>query len=304
MGQVADVTELVAKGTTSRGPSRPEFFPALQLQSFSRDVPFDGDRAEGWMRQAELTRTTTCEEAEEREQLILNELGQVSLIARRIYERLPQHVPFEDLVQAGVIGLIEAVRSYDASKEVPLQAYAKFRVRGAILDSLRELDWGSRLLRRKGRRIEEAIRELSLKLGRQPEDEELAAQLGTSIERLYETTLRLDGLILVGQELTPCYDSPEKHDLIETALSREAGPYDECLDSEIRARLAAAIETLSPKEQLVISLYYRDELTMKEIASLLAVSESRVSQIHSMALPKIRAALEDIHFDENTLPAE
>ena len=259
---------------------------------------------EGWMRQAELTGIEIYDQAEEREQLILNELGQVSVIARRIYERLPQHVPFEDLVQAGVLGLIEAVGSYDATKAVPFQAYAKFRIRGAILDSLRELDWGSRLLRRKGRHIEEAVRELSLKLGRQPEDEEIAAQLGTSIERLYETTLRLDGLILVGQELTPSYDSQEKQDLIETALSREAGPYDECLDAEVRARLASAIETLSRKEQLVISLYYRDELTMKEIASVLTVSESRVSQIHSMALPKIRAALEDIHFDENTLPIE
>jgi RNA polymerase sigma factor for flagellar operon FliA len=111
-------------------------------------------------------------------------------------------------------------------------------------------------------------------------------------------------LILVGQELTSSYDSQERQDLIETALSREADPYDECLQAEIRARLVSAIETLSRKEQLVISLYYRDELTMKEIASVLAVSESRVSQIHSMALPKIRAALEDIHFDENTSPIE
>jgi RNA polymerase sigma factor FliA len=235
------------------------------------------ETVEGWMRQAELTSSAICDDSDEREQLILHELGQVSLIARRIY---------------------------DPGKEVPFQAYARFRIRGAILDSLRELDWGSRLLRRKGRRIEEAIRELSLKLGRQPEDEEIAAHLGTSIESLYETTLRLDALILVGQELTASYDSQEKQDLIETALSREADPYDECLEAEIRARLAGAIETLSRKEQLVISLYYRDELTMKEIASVLAVSESRVSQIHSMALPKIRAALEQNQFDENTLPSE
>ena len=245
------------------------------------------------MIQAELTCVSTKERAEEREQLILKELPQVSTIARRIGERLPLHVCLEDLVQAGVIGLIDAVRSYDATKEVPFPAYAKFRIRGAILDSLRDLDWGSRLLRRNGRRIEEAIRELSLQLGRQPEDEEIAAKLGTSIDKLYDMARQLDGLILLGQEATPSFDYRSGQDLIESASSPTAGPYDECLEAEIRETLAAAIATLSKKEQLVVSLYYRDELTMKEIASVLEVSESRVSQIHSLALPKIRAALEN-----------
>src|SRR5271165_4603434 len=117
---------------------------------------------------------------EDREQLILSNLPQVHYIARRIHERLPQQVPFEDLVHAGVIGLIEAVRSFDPSKSVPLKSYAKFRIRGAILDSLRELDWGSRHLRHKGRQVEEAISKLSKKLGRQPEEEEIAAEMGIS----------------------------------------------------------------------------------------------------------------------------
>ena len=153
------------------------------------------------MTQAELAYRESVEETEERDQVILKELPQVYYIARRIYERLPQHVPFEDLVNAGVIGLIEAVRSYDPSKSVPLKAYAKFRIRGAILDSLRELDWASRPLRRKGRQIEEAIAKLSAKLGRQPEEQEIAAELGTSLEQLYATAIRLDGLTLIGQEV-------------------------------------------------------------------------------------------------------
>jgi len=253
------------------------------------------------MTQAEMAYKANLEETQDRDQLILKELPQVYYIARRIYERLPQHVPFEDLVHAGVIGLIEAIRSYDAKKSVPLKAFAKFRIRGAIIDSLRELDWGSRPLRRKGRQIEEAIAKLSAKLGRQPEEQEIAAELGTSIEDLYETALKLDGLILIGQEVSPAYDRSEKQDLIETAPSRDENPYDLCLRTEIKDQLAQAIETLSEKEQMVISLYYKEELTMKEIAAVLQLGESRVSQIHAMALPKIRAALRKASFDESNV---
>jgi len=253
------------------------------------------------MTQAELAYRENVEETEERDQIILKELPQVYYIARRIYERLPQHVPFEDLVNAGVIGLIEAVRSYDPSKSVPLKAYAKFRIRGAILDSLRELDWASRPLRRKGRQIEEAIAKLSAKLGRQPEEQEIAAELGTTLEQLYATAIRLDGLTLIGQEVRAAYDRSEKTDLIESAPSHDEGPYDCCLRSEIKDQLAEAIGTLSQKEQMVISLYYKEELTMKEIAAVLQLGESRVCQIHSLALPKLRAALRKSAFDETQL---
>lgn len=246
------------------------------------------------MTQAELAYRENVEEIEERDALIQKELPQVYYIARRIAERLPQHVPFEDLVQAGVIGLIEAVRSYDGSKSVPLRAFAKFRIRGAILDSLREMDWGSRPLRTKGRRIEEAITKLSAALGRQPEEEEIAAELGVTLDDLYATVQRLDGLTLIGQEVNAAYDRSQKTDLIESAPSREEGPFDLCLRAEIRDRLADAIGTLSEKEQMVISLYYKEELTMKEIAAVLNLGESRVSQIHALALPKLRAALRKI----------
>jgi RNA polymerase sigma factor for flagellar operon FliA len=248
--------------------------------------------------QAEIAYRENVEEVSEREQLILKELPQVYYIARRIFERLPQHVVFEDLVHAGVVGLIEAVRSYDVSKSVPFNAFAKFRIRGAILDSLRELDWGSRPLRRKGRRMEEAIATLSAKLGRQPEEDEIAAEMGVSIEKLHEIALRLDGLNLVGQQVNSLFDSSGTQDLIESAPSRDENPYDLCLRTEIKERLAEAIGTLSEKEQLVVSLYYREELTMKEIAKVVQLGESRVSQIHAIALPKLRAALQKVDFAE------
>lgn len=249
--------------------------------------------------QAEIAYRENVEETSERDELILKELPQVYYIARRIFERLPQHVVFEDLVHAGVVGLIEAVRSYDSSKLVPFNAFAKFRIRGAILDSLRDLDWGSRPLRRKGRRMEEAIATLSAKLGRQPEEDEIAAEMGLTIEKLHEIALRLDGLTLVGQQVKSMFDNSGTQDLIETAPSRDESPYDLCLRTEIKERLAEAIGTLSEKEQLVVSLYYKEELTMKEIAKVVQLGESRVSQIHAIALPKIRAALQKAAFAEN-----
>ncbi len=230
------------------------------------------------------------DETQDRDQLILSNLPQVYYIARRIHERLPQQVPFDDLVHAGVIGLIEAVRNYDPSKSVPLKSYAKFRIRGAILDSIRELDWGSRRLRHKGRQIEEVISVLSKKLGRQPEEQEIAAEMEISIDELYDIAHRIDGAILVGQQVNSSYDRSAKHDLIESAPSRDENPFELCVRTEVKEKLAKAIEALSEKEQMIISLYYREELTMKEIASVMQLGESRISQIHSLTLAKLRSA--------------
>lgn len=238
---------------------------------------------------------------QDRDEIVLRELPQVYYIARRIFDRLPQHVPFEDLVHAGVIGLIEAIRSYDATKAVPLKSFAKFRIRGAILDSLREMDWGSRLIRQKARRMEEAIARLAVKFGRQPEEDEIAAELGVTLKELHDTALRVDGLRLVGQEVSAFYDRSETQDLVESAPSPDEGPDELCLRSQIRDQLAEAIETLNEKEQMVISLYYKEELTMKEIAAVLGIGESRVCQIHSLAIPKLRSALRKQSFDESLI---
>jgi RNA polymerase sigma factor FliA len=230
-------------------------------------------------------------ENKDREQLILSELPTVYYIARRIHERLPQQVPLEDLVSAGVVGLIEAVRSYDPGKSVPFKSFAKFRIRGAILDNLRELDWGSRLLRHKGRQVEEAISKLAKTLGRQPEGEEIAAELNISIDKLYEITRSVDGAILIGQQVNSAYDRSEKQDLIESAVSRDENPFEICVRTEVKEKLAETIGTLSKNEQMVISLYYKEELTMKEVAVVMQVGESRISQLHTLALAKLRAVL-------------
>lgn len=237
-------------------------------------------------------------ETESRDQLILDHLPQVYYIARRIHERLPQQVPFEDLVHAGVVGLIEAIGSYDSSKSVPLKSYTKFRVRGAILDSIRELDWGSRRLRHKGREIEEVISKLSKSLGRQPEEQEIAAELGIPIDQLYSYARRIDGAVLVGQQVNSVHDNSGKHDLIESAPSHDESPFDLYLRTETKEKLSGAIATLSEKEQMVISLYYKEELTMKEIAAVMQLGESRISQIHSLALAKLRGTMQDPALEE------
>ena len=229
--------------------------------------------------------TDVLSENEARNELILSELSQVHYLARRIHERLPQHVPLEDLVHAGVLGLIEAVRKYNPNKNASLKSFASFRIRGAILDSLRALDWGSRPLRKKGRNVAESITRLANKLGRQPTEDEIAADLDMDISELHTLLRRLDGLHIVGQMVGSRFDDSETQDLIENAPANEdQNPFEICLRSERSDYLTQAIKTLTEKEQMVVSLYYREELTMREVAAVMDLAESRVSQIHSLAI--------------------
>lgn len=235
---------------------------------------------------------TSSENVQERNELITRELPQVYYVAARIRERLPQHVEMEDLVHAGVIGLIEAYRSYDASKNAGFSTFAKFRVRGAILDSLRELDWGSRTLRKKGRQIATAITTLASRLGRQPQQEEIAAELSMSLEELHATLTELDALYVVGQHAESSDDPSAPFDLIESAPSRGGdNPFEIYLEGETKAQLAEAVAALSEREQLILQLYYYEELTMREIAEVVGVAVSRVSQIHTAALLQLRTRM-------------
>src|SRR5271165_705642 len=229
---------------------------------------------------------------ERRQTLILEQLPQVYHIAVRIHERLPKHVPLEDLVQEGVLGLMAALNGFDHSKQVQFQTYARFRIRGAILDSLRKLDWASRPLRAKGRRITSAVAELIAILGRQPSEQEIADHLGMPIAKLQKLVAELDGLTILGQETFTPYDPSESQDLIENAPSRDnEDPFSQCLRGELHERLSQSITQLSEREQLLLSLYYKEELTMREVAEVIGVRQSRASQIHSMILLKLRASL-------------
>jgi len=244
------------------------------------------------MTKAELAYRTSGDGIEERNELAIRELPQVYYVASRIRERLPKHVDMEDLVQAGVVGLLEACSSYDSSKDAQFSTFAKFRIRGAILDSLRKLDWGSRTLRRKGREIAASVVKLESSLGRQPVEEEIAADMQMPLDELQNALTQLDGLYLVGQQVTSSHDHGESYDLVESAPSTgDDNPFKLCLEGERKAQLATAVSQLSEREQMILSLYYQEELTMKEISQVVGIAVSRVSQIHAAMMVKLRAVL-------------
>lgn len=225
-------------------------------------------------------------DAAERERLLLEQLPQVRYIARRIHERLPPQVLLEDLVQAGVVGLIDALHKYDPARNAQLGTYARFRIRGAILDSLRALDWSPRELRRHGRALQEAAAELEEKLGRTPTTDEICAALSLSTDEFHRLQAALHRLDLdhgSGEDDAPA--------AVNTAPSPDPDPFTLCQQSESRALLARLIEELPEREQQILSLYYFEELTMKEVGAVLGIGESRISQIHAALLVRLRAKL-------------
>jgi RNA polymerase sigma factor FliA len=236
---------------------------------------------------------SSVESNAERDRVLMEQLPEVCYIARRIHERLPRHVPFEDLVHAGVVGLIDALNKFDESKHVQFRSYAKFRIRGAILDSLRELDWSPRELRRKGRSVEEAYRHLSTTLGRAPAQNELAQELGLELRELQSVLADLDGLELGSLHRESTRDEKEEDFFENIPGPPEDTPFFACLRSEIKHLLAEAITELPEKERNVLSRYYYEELSMKEVGAALGIGESRVSQLHSLAMSRLRVRLRD-----------
>ena len=226
----------------------------------------------------------------EQEQLMLEHLPTVRYLARRIHERLPQHVEIDDLVSAGFLGLIDASRKFDPAKKVQFRSYAQFRIRGAILDSLRTLDWSPRELRRKGRAVEEAIRTLTARTGRTPSEPEVAAELRMGLGEYHQLLGELKGLEIGTLHVERSEDSGDE-ELAYIPNNPEEDPLFVCLKGEMQKRLSAAIDQLPERERLVTTLYYFEEMTMKEIGVTLGVVESRVSQIHASAVLHLRALL-------------
>lgn len=247
------------------------------------------------MTPAEMTYKSSAADALDENELVKQELSQVYYIAARIRERLPQHVEMQDLVSAGVLGLLEASRNFDASKNVQFRTYAKFRIHGAIHDSLRVTDWGSRYMRRRGREINETSRQLEAQLNRCPTEQEIAEEMGIKPEHLRKLQANLESLQIAGQQVSVSGDHGEVFDLIESAPNlNDPDPFDLCLAGERKAHLAEAISKLNEREQLILSLYYREELTMKEISEVVGISLSRVSQIREATMAKLRSSLDHL----------
>jgi RNA polymerase sigma factor for flagellar operon FliA len=229
---------------------------------------------------------------EERESLLTKHLPDVRYIAQRIHERLPVQIPLEDLVHAGIIGLIEAVDRFDPGKHTQLATFARFRIRGAILDSLRATDWSPRSLRKKARSVEAANRALSAELGRAPSEVELAERLSMTLPKFQHLLTELNGLNLGSLDSSNDFDSPETQiEDVQRAASQSEDPFSSCLKGELKNLLAEALGALDEREKQVVSLYYFEELTMKEVGAALDLGESRVSQIHSLALVRLREKL-------------
>lgn len=228
-----------------------------------------------------------------KEQLIRRYLYLVKYVAGRMALRLPSHVDVDDLSGAGAMGFLAALEAYDPEREVDFPTYALNRIRGSILDELRGLDWVPRFVRKKARMVERAISELEQLLHRHPTDEEMAAHLKISLEEYHETLGEIRGNTLVSLDEGWSDERPDSGP-IPSQTPRETNQLDPFMDLAIKERrsiLAKLIETLPPQERTVLALYYYDELTMKEIGEVLDISESRVSQVHSGAVLRLRARL-------------
>lgn len=222
--------------------------------------------------------------------LLLEHLATVRHVARKIHERLPQHVDLEELVSAGIVGLIDAVSKFKDDKNTQFKTYAQFRIRGAILDSLRSLDWSPRELRRKGRGVEEAIRLKTQQMGRTPTEVEVAAEMSLTLQEYQRLLTDLKALEIGSLNAERNEESGEE-ELAYVSAPAEEDPLFRCMKAEMKQHLMDAMDALPERERMVLTLYYYEELTMKEIAQLMGVVESRVSQIRTSAVLHVRSAL-------------
>ena len=229
--------------------------------------------------------------ADIRERLILEHLPQVKLIARRIHERLPVSVSIDDLISAGVLGLIAAIDRYDSSHDVKLKTYAEYKIRGAILDNLRGLDWAPRQQRRRAKLIESAINALEQQYHRMPTEEEIAAYLKLSVPEYQDWLSEAKGLTLGSLENAGTED--DSCDLLRyLADSDEQWPSQIVERAELERLLAEAIERMPQLEKTVLSLYYYEEMTLREIAKIVDLHESRISQLKSQAILRLRSYMQ------------
>jgi RNA polymerase sigma factor FliA len=228
---------------------------------------------------------------DEREKLILEHLPQVRLIARRIHERLPESVNFEDLVSTGIVGLISAIDRFDPGHNVKLKTYAEYKIRGAILDSLRGLDWAPRQQRKRTKQIESAIARIEQRLQRMPSEDEIAAELNLTIDEYHDWLVDIRGINL--GSLDSVAGDDDGHDLLRYISDEEENWPSQVVErAELQRLLSDAIDRMPETERLVLSLYYHEELTLREISRIVHLHESRVSQLKSQAILRLRSWIE------------
>ena len=221
-----------------------------------------------------------------REQLILAYAQLVKLVAGRLSMYLGHNVEYDDLVSYGIFGLIDAIDKFDTTKNVKFETYASLRIRGAILDQIRKMDWIPRTVRQRQRKIDEAIKQIEMRTGKAATDEEIAIELGVSEDELtnWQSQLKVTNVVSLNE-----FEESGQEPVLETVnKNRFSQPEEVVAEKELKEKLIEALAVLTEKERLVVELYYYEDLTLKEISLVLEVSESRVSQLHTKALLKMR----------------
>ncbi|MBD5546540.1 MAG: FliA/WhiG family RNA polymerase sigma factor [Lachnospiraceae bacterium] len=224
-----------------------------------------------------------------REKLILEYAPLVKLVAGRLSMYLGYNVEYDDLVSYGIFGLIDAIDKFDSMKAVKFETYASLRIRGAILDQIRKMDWIPRTIRQKQKKIDGAIKEIETATGRAATDEEIAANLGISGDDYlaWQSQMKITNVVSLNEFMESGSEVPAE----QTEQRRFEGPEEVIEKAELKKILQQALELLTEKEKKVILLYYYEDLTLKEISNVLEVSESRISQLHTRALQKMKAKM-------------
>ena len=228
---------------------------------------------------------------DDRSQLIREHMPLVDIVVQRMVPQVPSFMTKDDMTSAAMEGLIDAANKYDPTKGAKFKTFAEYRIRGAIFDEMRKLDWFSRSLREKHSQLSQTMLRLERKLGRSPDEEEMAEAMDMSLDQYHETLAKVSHLGCVS--LNETLDHSEEGRSFLDNLAQDGGPtpLDLIESQEMTALMADVLEELSKKEKLVIALYYYEELTQKEIAEVIGVTEGRVSQLHSQALIKLRVKL-------------
>jgi RNA polymerase sigma factor for flagellar operon FliA len=234
-----------------------------------------------------------ADEAKRREKLVIEHLPQVRIIAGRIHDRLPRHIALEDLISSGIVGLLSAIDSFDPSYNVKLKTYAERRIHGAIIDSLRELDWAPRETRKRSKLIQQAIRKLQQELGREPAEEEIAAKLNLSLAEYQERLNEAQAVEI--HRLEGSGGDDQSYDLLNIISDdEESWPSRIVERAELERVLAQAIDRIPKQERTVLSLYYFEELTLREIAEVMGMHLSRCGQLRVQAVLRLRSHMERV----------
>jgi RNA polymerase sigma factor for flagellar operon FliA len=233
----------------------------------------------------------TATGAQSRSEWIVQYAPLVKRIAHHIMAKLPASVQVDDIIQAGMIGLMDAVNRYEETQGAQFETYAAQRIRGAMLDELRSCDWLPRGIRKNMRTIEKAMHSLEQKFGRQPSEQEIAKQLDMPLADYQQMLQEARGHQLVYYE--DYSEGDDEHFLDRHAGHSHPSPLENLVDEDMRERLVAAIENLPEREKLMMGLYYEQDLNLREIGEVLGVSESRVCQLHTQAIARLRAMLRD-----------